>query len=389
MTRVLAVSAVHEVMGTEHSLLNVTPRLAAHGVEMMLAARSGGPLEKRWIQLGLRFLSLTLPVRQGFRPNTGDGYNSIAELARLPVLTACAVRNVVAVVRVSRADVIHSNCLITHFDCAVAGHLTGTTSVLELHDIVAPGVGRLFMGLAVRLSDRAIAISAAVRDQLPRWARGNVVVIPQSVDVERFDNTSDDAGSWRSQLAKYPDMPIIAAIGRVDPEKGLHVLIRAIGLLRESGVMAQVAVIGSPSKDDGRYLGELKSLGDVLLGEGVRFIPHVSDVGGVLSAVDILVCPSDEEPFGLILLEAQTCGVPVVASASGGPAEFISHGKTGMLFARGDAEALAGVLARLLADNELRSQIAKCGQHTARTEYTAQIRADRFAALYRSLTRSG
>lgn len=390
MTRVLAVSAVREVMGTEHSLLNVAPSLTSQGVSLMLAAQGGGSFERRWAELRLPFFVLNLPVRQGFRPNSGKGYNGIGELARLPLRTLRAVREVADVVRSSRADVIHSNCLVTHFDCAIVGRITRTTSVLELHDIVAPGVGRVFMGLAVRLSDKAIAISAAVRDQLPRWARDNVVVIPQSVDVERFDHVcADDSTWWRRHLAEDAEVPIVAAIGRIDPEKGLHVLIRAVALVRESGLDVQLAVIGSPAKDDGSHLAELRSLGSRLMGDAVRFIPQVTDVGAVLGAVDVLVCPSDEEPFGLILLEAQACRVPVVASASGGPAEFIDHGETGMLFPPGDAHALARVLARLLTDPDFRAHIAAVGQIRARTHYTVQIRADRFASLYRSLVASG
>lgn len=386
MTRVLAVSTAREVMGTEHSLLNVTPRLSDRGVEMMLAAEQSGGFERRWREMKLRFFHLELPARHGFRPNTGQGYNGVAVLARLPFQTLRAIAGIVGLVRRSGAEVIHSNCLITHFDCAVASRVTGVASVLELHDIVAPGVGRYFMGLAVRLAGSAIAISEAVRDQLPRWAHGNVVVVPQSVDVERFD-TRTLAGGWRERLAADPEAPLIAAVGRIDPEKGLHVLIRAVAELRGSGVAAQLALVGSPSKDGGGYLAELTELGDRLLGDALRIIPQVDDVPAVLNAVDVLACPSIEEPFGLILLEAQACGVPVVASASGGPREFISHGETGMLFAPGDSHALAVELGRLFGDPALRDRVAKAGQRRARESFTADVRADRIAEVYHGLAR--
>ena len=66
MTRVLAVSRSRDVMGTEHSLLNVTPLLSSHGVEMMLAAAGSGSFEQRWRDLNLPFYELELPERQGF-----------------------------------------------------------------------------------------------------------------------------------------------------------------------------------------------------------------------------------------------------------------------------------------------------------------------------------
>ncbi|CAN5203036.1 hypothetical protein BH09ACT8_BH09ACT8_28480 [soil metagenome] len=384
MTRVLAVSDSCDVMGREHSLLNVSPLLSSRGVEMMLAAPSGGSFEERWRELCVPFRHLKLGQRQGFRPNDGRGYNGVGELVRLPFRTLQAIARIARLARRSGADVIHSNSLITHLDCAVAGRLIGTPSVLELHDIVAPGIGRHFMGLAVWLSGSAIAISNAVRDQLPTWARAKAVVIPQSVDIDRFDNSAE-AGEWRSRLAASPDVPLIAAVGRIDPEKGLDILIRAVGMLRATGIDVQLVLVGSPSKDSGSYLAGLTELGERLLGDAMRIVPHVSDVPGVLAAVDILACPSIEEPFGLILLEAQASRVAVVASDSGGPAEFISHEETGLLVAPEDADALADALGRLLKDPALREQVARGGQTRVRTSYTAAIRADRFASLYRGL----
>jgi glycosyltransferase involved in cell wall biosynthesis len=241
------------------------------------------------------------------------------------------------------------------------------------------------MGLAVRIAGGAIAISTAVRDQLPRWARGNVVVVPQSVDTERFAAAADAPGEWRARLAANPEVPVIAAVGRIDPEKGLHVLIEAVAALRASGVEVQLALVGSPSKDGGAYLAELKAMGDRLLGDALRIVAQVDDVPAVLQAIDVLACPSIEEPFGLILLEAQACGVPVVASASGGPLEFITHDETGLLVPPLDPTALARALARLLGDPVLRERIALAGQQRARRSYTADIRADRIAEVYRGL----
>lgn len=384
MTRVLAVSTAREVMGTEHSLLNVTPRLSAQGIEMMLAAGHSGTFERRWRDMELEFFGLHVPERNGVRPNTGEGYHGLSELARLPIRTLKAITAIIGLVRRSRAEVIHSNSLITHLDCAIAGRVTGAAAVLELHEIVAPGIGRYLMGIAVRMAGTAIAISAAVRDQLPRWARRNVVVVPQSVDIERF-GPRDTAGEWRSRLAADPAVPVIAAIGRIDPEKGLHVLIKAVALLRASGVAVQLALVGSPSKDGGGYLADLEDLGHRLLGDALRIIPQVTDVPGVLHAVDVLVCPSTEEPFGLILLEAQACGIPVIASAAGGPREFISDGETGLLFPPGDASSLADALAHLLEDPAFRDRIAAAGQRRVRDSFTADIRADRIADVYRGL----
>jgi glycosyltransferase involved in cell wall biosynthesis len=383
MTRVLVVSDAAEVWGTEHSLLNLAPHLTRCGIELTLAARRGGALEKRWRELGLPFVSLTLPDRGGgFRPKNGVGYRSWIDLVRLPFQTALAILRIVKVVREHRPEVIHSNSLVTHVDCVVAATLARTRSVLEVHDIVRPGPGRLIAGLAVRLSGTAIAISEAVRGQLPQWAKGRAEVVPQGVDTERFSDDVDP-GQWRHTLTASPSAPLVAAVGRIDPEKGLHVLIKAVAKVRSRGVDVRLALVGSPGTNPGDYQAELTRLAKDAVGDACRIMPQHNDVPALLRSIDILACPSVAEPFGLILLEAQACGIPVVASASGGPPEFITHNETGLLVAPNDDDDLARALERLISDAALRSRIAQAGQTRVRRCYTVETRAMRIASIYR------
>lgn len=384
MIRVLAISAARDVMGTEHSLLNLAPRLTDHGVEMTLAAQPGGDLEKRWCELGLPFQPLNLPQRQGIRPSSGIGYRPATEIARLPMRTVRAVWRIVGLVKETRADVIHSNGLITHLDCAIAARISGSKAVLELHDIVAPGVGRTLMGLAVRLAGSAIAISTAVRRQLPGWAACRATIVAQGIDVEYF-TPSGVRNRWRDCLTSAPRSPVVAAIGRLDPEKGLHTLIEGVALSRRCGVDVHLALVGSPSKDDGGYRDRLSTLAADLLPDVFRMLPPVPNVAEVLRSIDVLACPSIEEPFGLILLEAQACGIPVVANASGGPLDFITHELTGMLVASNDARGYADTIVKLLNDPQLRERIARGGQDRVRRSYTSNIRAAKIADLYRGL----
>lgn len=384
--RVLVVSDSSEVMGTEHSLINIADPLARRGVTLTLAARPDGTLETRWNDLGLPFEPLDLTVRQGFRPHTGVGYHSWTALARLPLQTTRAISRIANLARSSKADIIHSNSLMTHLDCASAGRLARIPSVLELHDIVAPGIGRTAMGAAVALGDATIAISTAVRDQLPPSVRGRTDVIPQGVDPERFRLVST-VDRLRGMLTCAPDSPLVGAIGRIDPEKGLHTLVRAVALARTSGTDIHLVLVGSPSKDDGAYLAELTRLGDELLGSAFRILPHTDDVAPTLHALDILACPSPREPFGLVLLEAQASGLPVVASAAGGPLDFIIHDETGLLVAPEDTAGFAQALNRLATERDLRERIAGAGRAAVLAAFTNDIRANAIADLYARVAR--
>ncbi|MCV7152497.1 glycosyltransferase family 4 protein [Mycolicibacterium pyrenivorans] len=380
----MAVSHSRDVMGTEHSLLNLAPELSARGFTVVLAARPGGELEKRWRTLGFDFVGVELPERGGVRTSNGSKLNSLAELVRLPFLTVLAAIRVAAAAKRVDAEVIHSNSILTHFDCALAGWLTRRKALVELHDIVAPGVGRLLLGIAVALASRAVATSTAVRDQLPTWARRRAVVIAQGIDVEKFSPVGAPT-FWRNHLTAAPQGVLVAAVGRIDPEKGLHTLVGALAELRRRGTDAHLALVGAPSKDDGSYLEELLALADELIPGAFRILPPVEDVAAVLRAVDVLACPSVEEPFGLIILEAQACGVPVVVSASGGPLDFITDHSTGMLVRPGDPHAAASAVEELINDPALRERIVATARERVENEYTAQVRAEHFAKTYREV----
>ncbi|WP_197381320.1 glycosyltransferase family 4 protein [Mycolicibacterium mengxianglii] len=381
VTRVLATSIAREVTGAEHSLLNLAPALAAHDVTVILAAPGGTALEKAWCDKGLEFVVVDFPERGGFRDSTGTRVNAVTDLLRLPVSTLLAIMRVAAAARRVEADVIHSNCILTHFDCAFAALSSRRKAVLELHEIVAPGIGRVALGFAAVLAARALAISTAVADQLPRWARGKATVIPQGIELERFGPHGPD-DRWRDRLSANPAAPLVIAVGRIDPEKALHITIRAVAAVRAAGVDAHLAVIGGPGKDDGTYLAELIDLAAELLPGAFHHEPPVPDVAPIMRSADVLVSTSTEEPFGLAILEAQACGLPVVSSASGGPLDFITDGETGLLVPVGDPDATARAIERLLTEPELATRIVAGAQTVLVGSFTAAVRAQRVSELY-------
>ncbi|CAN5342016.1 glycosyltransferase family 4 protein [soil metagenome] len=381
MTRVLATSIAGEVTGAEHSLLNLAPALAERGVDVVLAAPGGTNLEKRWRETGLEFVAVNFGDRAALRNSTGTKFSSLTDLLRLPWLTVLAIVRVAGAARRVDADIIHSNSIITHFDCALAALLTGKRAVLELHEIVAPGIGRLALGLATVLASKALAISTAVADQLPLWARRRATVIGQGIEIERFaaDGATD---GWRDRLSANPDSPLVIAVGRTDPEKALHVAIEAVAAVRRAGVDAHLALIGGPGKDDGTYLAGLEALAAQLLPGAFRVEPTVSDVAAVMRSADVLLSTSTEEPFGLVILEAQACGLPVVSTAAGGPLDFVTEGQTGLLVPPGDSAATAEAIRRLLGDADLVARIATNARARVERCFTAQVRARRIADMY-------
>jgi glycosyltransferase involved in cell wall biosynthesis len=117
----------------------------------------------------------------------------------------------------------------------------------------------------------------------------------------------------------------------------------------------------------------------------VHVVGHRAEVPDVLAALDLLVCPSIREPFGMVLVEAMAAGRPVIASDSGGPPEIVEHGESGLLFKTGDAAELAEAVLRLLRDPALAARLATRGRARVAERFTRARYAGEMEALYARL----
>jgi glycosyltransferase involved in cell wall biosynthesis len=384
--RVLVVTSSRVVWGAERSILGMAPLLRARGIESTLGSPGGGDLCDAWAATGLPHLDLALPAHQGLRAAGGGRPGPKGLLGEL----GATVEGARMVARACRPlDVVHSNSLWGHLDCVVGGRLAHRPVVVELHDLVRPGMGRYVLRAATALSSGVMAISnavAATAGNSGSAADGRFRIVPQAVDTERFHPGPPDP-ELRQRLGRDPAVPIVGIVGRIDPEKGVDVVVRAMSLLHEGASPVQLAVIGGPGLDSGDYEHRVRSEAAQLLGERVRFTGPLHDVPGALRSLDVVVNASAAEPFGLSVLEAQASGVAVVGTAAGGIPEFVTDNETGLLVPPGDAPALAAALARLLDDDDLRSRLGRNGRVGVEARHGLAGRADAVAAMYRSVVR--
>lgn len=185
--------------------------------------------------------------------------------------------------------------------------------------------------------------------------------------VEFLPNFVPDLRSATDHSAARSGPPLALALGRLHPNKGFDLLLEALAMTREM----RLWIAG-----DGPLRPQLEHLAARLgVADRVLFLGWREDVPVLLQSADLLVCPSVHEPLGNVVIEAWSAGLPVVATASDGPAGLIEDGVNGLLVplpdrSGGSPAALARALERLCADGVLRARLGQAGRRTYEAGFT-------------------
>ena len=223
---------------------------------------------------------------------------------------------------------------------------------------------RRFLVRALRHSWTVIGVSSSicanVRRHVPELPAFRCKAIPNAIDVKGLRQRATDRQVARDALALDPKAFVIGTVGRLVPFKAQSELISAFASVASEMTGAQLVVVGrGPLENDLRRQVEELDLVDRVFIRG-----FVDDAARHMRALDLFVLPSHDEPFGLVLLEAMACGVPVIASDSGGPLEILPLPE--QLFPTGDPAAQGQrILALFRAGAAERRRIAEAGHRRA------------------------
>jgi phosphatidylinositol alpha-mannosyltransferase len=237
-------------------------------------------------------------------------------------------------------------------------------------------------GYAARLHGR-IAVSAAARHFIDRFFPGDYKVIPNGVDIPRF------AGAV--PLARWQDgTPNVLFVGRHEPRKGLLDLLKAHRILRKTGSVSRLLIVGSgPQEREARRYVATRGL------NGVEFLGRVSDTekAQLFRTADVYVSPATGgESFGIVLLEAMAAGTPIVCSDIHGYKGVVRRDREGLLVPPRQPRELAIAIDRLLRDPALRMEMGAAGQARAETfswpRVTAKVE-DYYGFVIRRLAATG
>jgi len=254
-----------------------------------------------------------------------------------------------------RIDIVHAYNFYGNVFAMAPARLAGTpvviASIRDCGPYLTPMQLRV-QRLMCRMATCVVVNAGAVRD----WLAGDgydvdrIAVIPNGVDLERFD-APVDAAAVRRGLGIEPDAPLVTVVSRVTRLKGLEQFIGAAAVLAERHPRARFLVVGEPAPGDELYLASLKRLAARLdIGDRLVFAGLRQDVPALLRASTVAVMPSLNEALSNALLESMAAGMPTVATRVGGTPEALTDGESGLLVPPGDMTALAAGVRRLLDD---------------------------------------
>ena len=255
--------------------------------------------------------------------------------------------SLVSLIRDEDIHIIHAQTRVTQVWGAWAGRLTGVKMITTCHGFFKPRWTRKMFpcwGQAV------IAISKPVEQHLADdlgVSREKIHLIANGIDLDRFKPVDDrERREARGKMNIAEAAVLIGIIARLSDVKGIDILIKAMPFILKEMTEARLLIVGQGPQE-----ANLKKMTqDLSLRASIDFLDTIGQTRDILAALDVFVMPSLMEGLGLSVMEAQACGIPVVASSVGGLVDLIEDGKSGYLVTANDPRALAERILRVLRD---------------------------------------
>ncbi len=388
--RVLYVSHTAAISGGERSLLGQLGALPASGQPHLAAP--AGPLQPAAQRLAVPVTSIA-GTAGSLRLHPLHTPRAIAEIELAALQVHRAGRR-------AQAAILHANSIRAGIELGLAPaprteQGKRAARVVHVRDCLPAGLltsatMRLIAATATTIVANSHYTARSVRAAAPG---ARVEVVHNAVDLARFDPARIDRGAVRAALGEVPENGLLlGVVAQLSPWKGQDLAIEALSRLRDDGIDAHLLLIGSAKfvarstrYDNEAYLRRLRAIAAAAgVADRVSFLGEREDVPDLIRALDILLLPSWEEPFGRALIEAMALEVPVLATSVGGPAEILEDGREGLLRAPRDARAWAQAIAGLARDAERRAQMGAAGRRRVELSFTVAGHVAAMLEVYES-----
>ena len=303
----------------------------------------------------------------------------VAVLRQRRTLDFSLVRQGLDLIREHNINLLQSHGYKSHVLCWLLRRRTGLPWIAFVHGWTAENLKiHLYNGLErgmLLMADEVVAVSESLKNKLLPPVRRACRVIPNAIECEAGCKNGDDPNP---EMNFPPNAIVAGVVGRLSPEKGQKVFVRALAKAREKDSRLYGLLLGDGQERE-HLEKEVRTLG---LEGKCLFTGYVRNPSLYYRNMDMQVLPSFKEGMPNAALEGMAAGLPLIASRVGGVPEAVADGLTGILLPAGDEEALARALVELAADPKRGRRMGEAGRERVIAEFSPTIRAGRFFRLY-------
>ncbi len=344
------------VGGVETGTLDLAKYLVKKGHKAVVVS-NGGELVKELELLGA--IHYQLPVHE----------KSFFTMARM-------VPKLAEIINKEQIDIIHARSRVPAWIAYFASRKTNRVFITTCHGYYKKHYFSKVMGWGRRVIVLSNVIARHMIDDFG-VAHERLRLIPRSVDLDRFKYTSPDT--------KRKKEFNVGIIGRLTPIKGHLHFIKAMAYVARSVPRLKIWIVGDAPGSKEAYKEQIQVLTKRLgLWHCTQFLGNQRDIPAILAHLDLLVlATTTHEAFGRVIIEAQACGVPVVASRVGGVIDIIDDEKTGLLVPPADPQSIAQSAIKIFKDVELSRTLAENAYKKVKEKYNIGLMTENTIDVYK------
>jgi glycosyltransferase involved in cell wall biosynthesis len=349
------------VGGAEKLVLDLAKNLAPDKFEVQAAAViCGGPLREDFEKLGIAV--------KVFYKKSNLGLELIWPIYKY--------------LKASQPDIVHTHLFGADTWGRIAAILARVPVIISTEHNINLNQNRLKKIIKLILSwftAEIIAVSFGVKDyahKIEKIKAEKIEVIYNGIDLQKF--------IWRGYQPIKTDKIEAITVGRLAEQKGQQYLIEALPFILQEYPNFKLNIIGT-----GRLEHHLKNLAQSLgVFDHIKMWGERSDVSQILSTMDIFILPSLWEGLGLVILEAQAVGLPVLACKIPGVEEVVIDNQTGLLFSPKDPRAISQAVAKIISQPELAKTVVEQSRKQVEAKFALQHMVSAYTNLYLKLTQN-
>ena len=285
----------------------------------------------------------------------------------------------------SKIQILHLHNPTALFYGTLAGKIAGTPCIIYTEhgrDFSSSIKVKIANRILCRMVDKIVVVAECGKRYLVEHEGVNekkIIKIYNGIDSKKF-GIRQEVTLIRRELGITDDQPIIGIVARLDPIKNHACIIRAMKIIVTSLPGAVLLIIG-----DGALRTELESLtANLGLQNHIKFLGARSNIGELLSVLDVFVLSSFSEGLSLTLIEACAAAKPIVATNVGGNAEIVKHECNGLLVPSDQPEVMARAILEILTDEAKASQMGEKGRKKFEEEFMLDVMLKNYEDMYES-----